>query len=225
MVEYRRVSHTGGPHNHHLHPPDFPPLDLRLRCLWTHVHRPGWTNHENPKSKVRAKVVTVSQFNIKDIVHCIIMIYQSTSCRTGVPRYDCRGSRPSWVSDALPYVGLREAALATRLPLGVHRLVLLVDGAGEADAGLVGLGGRGGRCYAHQPRKQTGLLWCHQRGGQGGVRSSRQGSSGWSEFSRSFVTNTQRARAKVKLRAALAWCFLFLINLKLDMQNTIECQY
>lgn len=108
-----------------------------------------------------------------------------------------QGSRPSRVSDALPYVGLREASLATRLPLGVAGIMLLVDGAGEADSGLVGLGGRDGRCYAHQPRKQTGLLWCHQRGGQGGGQEFETRKLSGSNQPL-FVTQDSRARAQVK---------------------------
>lgn len=70
---------------------------------------------------------------------------------------------------ALPYVRMGEAALAAPVPaLGV---LLFVQGTGEAGPGGVSAPGWGGRCsYAHQSRKQTGLLWCH--GGWG---------SGWGE--------------------------------------------
>lgn len=65
------------------------------------------------------------------------------------------------VAAVLPYVGLREASLAAGVALGV---ISLVQGTGEAGAGGVCAlaWGRWSR-YAHQARKQTGLLlWCRR---------------------------------------------------------------
>lgn len=85
--------------------------------------------------------------------------WQSSLARAG-------GRWQAGARDALPYVGMGEAVLPALSSLGV---LLLVDGTRETCPwGVDTLGGSCWCCYAHQPLKQTGLLWCHHWGSREG---------------------------------------------------------